>query len=112
MSMNVNPDRKYKENTRALDDPDRFMHTLDPVIYEYSTCPCDKPHMGLMVSPTAVLEKTAKGHISFNGSDGIRIVRHDDEYMRVSESELIAILWAKVRQLSDRLAAIESPGQG
>jgi hypothetical protein len=108
MGININPGAQFKEAPVPMSDPDRFLVTLDPVIFTYSTCPCGKPHMSLVPSSQAQLVKDANGYISLNGEDGIRIVRHDDEYMRISEQELIAVLWAKVKQLSARLEALES----
>jgi hypothetical protein len=107
MGLNVNPGAQFKEAPVPLDDPDRFFSTLDPVVFSYSTCPCGKPHMSLVPSATANTTPDPSGYLSLSGPDGIRIVRKDDEYMRVSEQELITVLWAKVRQLSARVEALE-----
>ena len=108
MGININPGAEFKEAPVPLADPDRFMDTLDPVVFTYSTCPCGKPHMSLVPSPEANLTPDANGYIALNGNDGIRIVRKNDEYMRISEQELIAVLWAKVKQLSMRIGELEA----
>lgn len=107
MSVNVNPDYK-KLDIRPIDRPDLFFRSLDPVHYRMENCPCDKRHLSLLPSRAAVLLRSERGYTSLSGEEGIRIIRKDDEYMRVSEQELIAVLWAKVKQLSERIDALEA----
>jgi hypothetical protein len=106
MSVNINPDYK-KIDIKPLDRPDLFFNSLMPVHYRMENCPCDKRHISLLPSPAATLLRSARGYTSLSGEEGIRIIRKDDEYMRVSEQELIAVLWAKVKQLSERVDALE-----
>ena len=106
MSVNVNPDYK-KKDIRPLNRPHLFFNSLIPVHYLMDNCPCDKRHLSLLPSPAAVLLRSERGYRSLSGREGIRIIRKDDEFMRVSEQELIAVLWAKVRQLSERVEALE-----
>ncbi len=107
MSVNVNPNY-YKEDQRPLGEVvDVFFESLDPVHYIFTDCPCDRRHLSLIPSDKAVMSRSATGYTSLSGDTGIRIIRKDDEFMRVSEQELIAVLWAKVRQLSERIEALE-----
>jgi hypothetical protein len=111
MSVNVNP--KYKKvDIQPIDrGTDLFFNSLVPVSYRMDNCPCDKRHLSLLPSPKAVLLRSKRGYTSLSGEEGIRIIRKDDEFMRVSEQELIAVLWAKVKQLSERIEALEGQEQ-
>jgi hypothetical protein len=113
MSVNVNPDYK-KTDIKPLtkEKADRFFDSLVPVHYLMDNCPCGKRHISLLPSPTAKMSRAANGYKSLSDAEGIRIIRKDDEFMRVSEQELIAVLWAKVGLLEERtetlLARIEA----
>lgn len=109
MSVNVNPDYAPKVDIRPLnlERVDLFFGSLTPVHYRMENCQCDRRHISLLPSPTAVQGRSERGYISLSGDEGIRIIRKDDPYMRVSEQELIAVLWAKVKQLSERVDELE-----
>lgn len=89
-------------------DPMAMLASLRPVSYTYAPCPCGRRHYGFLPSPSSVvLADAPDGYRTLQGNDGIRIVRKDDEHMRVSEQELLSVLWNVVQQLSARVAELE-----
>ena len=106
MSLNLNSNEKG--DIQPL-DPDPFLPSLSPVSYLVEECPCGRRHIGFVPSATASPQAAIDGYATLNGNaGGIRIVRANDEHMRISEQEVLSVLWAKVQQLSARVAELEA----